>query len=418
MRIDNHWLPSLLSAGLRTSWLLLLVVGINNVGFAQTVAYTNVTIESISDDKIENGTLVVDGDEIVAVGKDVDIPDNARVVSMKGMTIMPGMVDPYFVFKRGAGGGTRTIQFRGRTITVPNRGGGNIATGSFSWIAKYFYPYTFNFRPAMRSGITTGNLVSDGRGLSAFANVIGDGSKDLVFQEEGVLYAQVTNQTSAMDIIRRPLEGNNRRTANTRTQAAGRTGGTATANSDTSTTEYWKAVREGKSPLFVNVNNAAGVAHLLKAIKKHDKVKLVLVATGPNLFQSLDQIKENKNVTVVLQPGIDTVPFKSDLMNVSRMLAEREIPFAISMSLSGNQLQLSQDDPMFPLAMLVRNGLDRKTTLESVTIKPAELLGIEKTHGTLEKGKKANFLVFDGDPMETGSQLQKVFLDGKLTYEN
>ena len=145
---------------------------------------------------------------------------------------------------------------------------------------------------------------------------------------------------------------------------------------------------------------------------------MVLVATGPNLFQSLDEIKANSNVTVVLQPGIDQVPFKSDLMNVSRMLAEKEIPFAISMSLSNAQLQASQDEPFFPLAMLVRNGLDRKKTLESVTIEPAKLLGIDKSYGSLEKGKKANFLVFDGDPLETGSQLKQVILDGKLTYEN
>ena len=68
--------------------------------------------------------------------------------------------------------------------------------------------------------------------------------------------------------------------------------------------------------------------------------------------------------------------------------------------------------------MLVRTGLDRQATLKSVTIKPAELLGIEKTHGSLEEGKKANFLVFDGDPLETGSQLKQVFLNGNLTYEN
>ncbi len=41
--------------------------------------------------------------------------------------------------------------------------------------------------------------------------------------------------------------------------------------------------------------------------------------------------------------------------------------------------------------MLVRNGLDRKKTLESVTIEPAKLLGIDKSHGSLEKGKKAIF---------------------------
>ena len=48
-----------------------------------------------------------------------------------------------------------------------------------------------------------------------------------------------------------------------------------------------------------------------------------------NLFESLETLKSNKNVTVVLQPGIDRVPFTTDLMNVSQMLAAKKIPFAI-----------------------------------------------------------------------------------------
>lgn len=391
----------------------LLIVGIQNSISAQTVAYTNVTIETVSDDKIENGTLVVNGDEIVEVGDDVEIPGNARVVSLDGMTIMPGLVDPYYVYKRSQAA-TRTIVFGGRTFTLPART--NFTTGSFTWVGKYFYPFEIDFNPAMRSGITTANLVTDGRGLSAFSKIEEDPTEEVLIEQEGVLFAQVTNQTTAIDIVRKPLGADKKSKTSSTSTVARRTRSSPSTTDPTK--EYWKAVRDGEKPLFVNVNNAAGVAHVLKEIKEHEKVKLVLVATGPNLFQSLDEIEKNENVTVVLQPGIDRVPFKSDLMNVSRMLEKREIPFAISMSLSGNLFRQSQDDPMFPLAMLVRTGVDRQTALKSVTIKPAELLGIEKEHGSLEKGKKANFLVFDGDPLETGNSLKKVFLNGKLTYEN
>lgn len=413
MRIDDSRWQTTKATGLRfinrAAALLLAVsicLGLTASSFAQTVAYTNVTIESISDETIENGTLVVSGDEIVEVGEDVDIPGSAKVVSLKGMTIMPGMVDPYYVYKRSQAA-TRTIVFRGRTITLPGRA--NFTTGTFTWVGKYFYPYTLDVKPAMRTGITTANLVTDGRGLSAFSNIEEESTEEMLFEEEGHLFAQVTNQTTAIDVVRKPLDASSKKKpTSTRSRSS----------SSDPTKEYWKAVTDGEKPLFINVNNAAGVAHLLKEVKDHEKVKLVLVATGPNLFQSLDEIKKNENVTVVLQPGIDRVPFKSELMNVSRMLEKREIPFAISMSLSGNQMRQSQDDPMFPLAMLVRTGVDRQTALKSVTIKPAELLGIEKEYGSLEKGKKANFLVFDGDPLETGNSLKKVFLNGKLTYEN
>lgn len=416
-RDDRRLQPVKVALYLRYSLLVVLIFCMGSVALAQTVAYTNVTIESLGPEgTIQSGTLVVKGDEIIAVGAEVKVPDDARVVSLKGMTIMPGIVDPYFVYKRSATA-TRTVQFQGRTFTIPSQAG--FTAGSFSWVGEYFFPYSFNFRPAMRSGITTGNLVSDGRGLSAFASIVGDPSPEMLFEKDGFLFAQVTNQTTAIDIVRKPLEsGAKKTTGSTNARSANTANRSGNPSSNELTKPYWDAVRDGKSPLFVNVNNAAGVAHLLRLVKKHEKVRMILVATGPNLFESLSEIKANKNVTVVLQPGIDRVPFKSDLMNVSRMLSEQEIPFAISMSLSGSQLQASQDDPFFPLAMLVRTGLDRDATLKSVTIKPAELLGIDKSYGSLEKGKKASFLVFDGDPLETGSQIRQVILGGKLTYEN
>lgn len=400
-----------------------------NVGQGQSTAYVNATIETMgSDGKIENGTMIVRDDKILAVGADVKIPDDARVISMSGKTIMPGLIDPYFVFKTSpASTTTRTVTFNGRTFTIPSRA--PLTTGSFVRVGEYFYPYKFNFKPALRSGITAGNLVSDGRGLSAFANMTDERNPEMLFKTEGYLFAKVTNQTSFLDVIRKPLTptpvkkptgSSATRTVTSQpssTSTSPRPGSSSSSATDKNK-PLWDSVREGKSPLFVNVNNEAAVAYVLQFIKKHEKVKLILVATGPNIFQSLDDIKSNKNVTVVLQPGIDRVPFTTDFMNVSQMLASKQVPFAISMSLSSSQLLSSQDDPMFPLAMLVRTGLDRETALKSVTIKPAQLLGIDKTHGSLEKDKQANFLVFDGDPLQTGSRLQQVILNGKKIHEN
>ena len=385
--------------------------------FGQTVAYTNATIETIGPNgKIQNGTLVVRGDKIIDVGAEVKIPDDARIVSMTGKTIMPGLIDPYFVYQQKSGGSTRTVTFNGRTFTIP--GSTTLTPGSFGRVGEYFYPFKFDFMPAVRSGITTGNLVSDGQGLSALANISEERSQDMLFKPEGFLFAKVTNQTTILDIVRKPLDPTPAKSSRGSASSSVSTKKSAEKSSADKVKELWNSVREGKSPLFVNVNNQASVAHLLQIVKKHEKVRLILVATGPNLFESLDDIKENKNVTVVLQPGIDIVPFTTNRMNVSQMLAASKIPFAISMSLSNSQLKTSQDDPMFPLAMLVRTGLDRETTLKSVTIEPAKLLGIEKTHGSLEENKQASFLVFDGDPLETGSRLEQVILNGDETYEN
>lgn len=397
-----------------------------SIAAAQTVAYTGATIETMTKDgQLENATIVISGDKIVDVGTDVEIPGDAKIISMNGKTIMPGMIDPYFVFSTsGASSGTRTIVFNGRTFTIPTRT--TFSVGSFTNIGEYFYPYKFNFQPAVRTGITVGNFVSDGRGLSAYANISQEKSPEMIFKKEGHLYAKVTNRTSALDVLRTPLGTDEKKTttSSTKTSASTKTTSTTTSSktgeksSAEKVKDLWKSVKEGKSPLFVNVNNAASVAYVLQIMKKHEKVKLNLVSTGANIYELLDDIESNKNVTVILQPAIETIPYSNDLMNVSQMLADKEIPFAFSMSLSSSQLSASQDDPMFPLAMVVRSGLDRKTALKSVTLKPAELMGIEKTHGSLEKDKMANLLVFDGDPLKTGTRLHQVILNGKTIHEN
>lgn len=58
------------------------------------IALTNARIITMKGDEvIENGTIVVDGNKISAIGTNVSIPDNAKVIDASGKTIMPGIVD-------------------------------------------------------------------------------------------------------------------------------------------------------------------------------------------------------------------------------------------------------------------------------------------------------------------------------------
>lgn len=60
------------------------------------IAFKNARIITMKGDEvIENGTIVIDRNRIVGIGKaaDVKIPDDAKVFDMTGKTIMPGLVD-------------------------------------------------------------------------------------------------------------------------------------------------------------------------------------------------------------------------------------------------------------------------------------------------------------------------------------
>ncbi|MGH7444471.1 MAG: amidohydrolase family protein, partial [Longimicrobiales bacterium] len=60
---------------------------------AQTTAITNARIHTISGPVIENGTIVISDGVIEAVGAEVEVPENARVIDAAGKVVTPGFLD-------------------------------------------------------------------------------------------------------------------------------------------------------------------------------------------------------------------------------------------------------------------------------------------------------------------------------------
>jgi imidazolonepropionase-like amidohydrolase len=67
---------------------------------------------------------------------------------------------------------------------------------------------------------------------------------------------------------------------------------------------------------------------------------------------------------------------------------------------------------LFEAAVAMSFGLTYEDALKSITINPAKLLGLEKERGSLEKGKKADLVLFDGDPFEYTTHITEVYIDG------
>ena len=62
-------------------------------------------------------------------------------------------------------------------------------------------------------------------------------------------------------------------------------------------------------------------------------------------------------------------------------------------------------------------GLGHARALSSVTLDAAKLLGIDTEFGSLEPGKRADVVLYDGDPFEHTTHVTHVFVDGKLVYQ-
>lgn len=422
--------------------LLLFAACASAASAQECVAYRRATIETMGKaGRLENATLVLRGGKIEAVGVDVKIPDDAKVIDAAGSVITPGFLEPYYEIPiAGAGGGDsggQTIVIRGRVITLP--GGMRPPGAAFTRVADNLNPYDRSLRPFVRSGLVAMNLVASGQGLAAVAQPgVADPEQQLL-QADGCLFVTVTNSTESLDSVRTRLEAAAR---------LKRTSGAATLPSSTSPAsgllgqmanqmKPWTDVYEGKSPLFVSVASGAAVLHLAKLMPLHKDVRWVLVGSGESFAETLDALRGQK-VTVVVRPNVEMEPTNRNRMSIAGRLHAAGIPFAFTQTanLQGgggaspfgmvpggggtavSELLAGQDFPLFAVAFLVKCGLPRQAALEALTLRPAQLLGLEKTHGSIEPGKTASLLVFQGDPFDPQSRLKAVLVGGKTVHEN
>jgi len=103
------------------------------------------------------------------------------------------------------------------------------------------------------------------------------------------------------------------------------------------------------------------------------------------------------------------------------ILQKAGVKFAIvpndnSFSIGG---ELGRDLLNYPLeaAFAMRGGADEQTALESITLTPAKILGLDKRIGSLEAGKDADILLMSGEPLDYRSFVEKTFINGKLYYD-
>ena len=64
------------------------------------------------------------------------------------------------------------------------------------------------------------------------------------------------------------------------------------------------------------------------------------------------------------------------------------------------------------VGQLVRAGLDADAALSAMTLHGAELLRVDDRVGSLDEGKHANILFFDGDPFAATTNLEAILLEG------
>jgi imidazolonepropionase-like amidohydrolase len=95
-------------------------------------------------------------------------------------------------------------------------------------------------------------------------------------------------------------------------------------------------------------------------------------------------------------------------------LRDQGVPFAL---VTGDDERAPRTDLLDMARAAVRGGLSLRDALESITVTPARILGLGGELGTIEEGKVADLVLFDGQPLEATSRVTAVFVGGAPVYD-
>jgi imidazolonepropionase-like amidohydrolase len=392
---------------------------INNQQSA-VVVIRNATIVPVTGARIPNGTIVLRGGRIEAVGASVTAPSDAQVIDGTGLFVYPGMID----------GGTQL----GLTEI------GSVPGGEDTQEIGDFNPHNVALTavnphseliPVTRvNGVTTAITAAEGGLISGQAGLI-----DLL----GWTPAEMAARRQAAMVVSYPSLGGggfgggggrgpqrsdaerreelDRRTRSLRSYFAdakayadmkGRlasAGGVRTVNQ---AMEAMTPIMRGEMPVIFDVTTADQIRGVL-ALADTFGIKVIL--RGAREAWRLADTLAMRKIPVIVGP-LTSAPGAEDPYDMTYanpgVLARAGVKIAFQTSDAGNSRNLP-----YNAALAVAYGLDADAALRALTINPAEMFGVGDRYGSLAPGKVANVVVTTGDPMDVRSVVRHLFIRGQ-----
>ena len=176
----------------------------------------------------------------------------------------------------------------------------------------------------------------------------------------------------------------------------------------------FRDILEGRETLRIHVHKIDDIAAMLRLVdefKLKVTVEHAMDVHGPDIFGEL----KKAGIPVIYGP-VDGFASKVELRNKNW----KNIRHLLD---SGVQYGLMTDHPVTPVRNLliqtrwfIRAGLSKQQAVELISRKNAEILGVDRMLGTLQKGRWASFVCWNGDPFDLTRYPVAVFAEGSLVY--
>ncbi|HLK50921.1 MAG TPA: amidohydrolase [Bryobacteraceae bacterium] len=404
--------------------VLLLLAALGNgavFGADAPVLIQNATILTVTNGTVK-GSILLENGKIAAIGERVAAPAGSTIVDGSGKYVMPGIIDCH------------------SHIMVDAINEGSVSVSSMVQMSDVLDPEDIAIYRALAGGVTTANI------LHGSANPIG--GQTLVMKMRWGRNAEEMKLEGAMPGIKFALGENPKRRGNgpgnpgALRYPATRMGVEDVIREAFTEAKAYKAkwddykaktargepalppARDLKLEPLVEVLEGKRLVHA-HCYRQDEILMLLRVADefGFKIRTLQHALEAYKVAPEILAHGAGVSTFAD--WWAYKIEAEDAIPYnAAILTRKGVVVSLNSDDPELirhldkeAAKTLKYGGLSETEALSLITINPAKQLMIDKRVGSLEVGKDADVLLYDGHPLSNLSKVLKVWIDGHEYFD-
>jgi hypothetical protein len=417
MRIPNR---NRIKAGCFFTGLLLLLGG-GICAFGNTVAISGAEIHTMNGRIWETGTILITDGKIVAVGRDVSVPEDAEIIEGGGHILYPGFIASSGLFAPGASENFESFS--------PDAS----AADRFDFYGDYIR--------FVRGGVTSAfvsmpaDRIIPGKGV--VVRLGSRGNLSSLLKEGAALNINLGREAvlpPMTDIFPAPVSIENPLVPSIKQFPSSSLGAfwllAELFRPDPFTGElaryYQNAANSLKEsleaglPLIVRCRESAEIR---MAIRFARSVGMPLVLQGAEDVKEWIEILKENDIPVIAET--DVAP---NGQGHSRDFGEKEdrwsmtenIPALIRQGIRVAIVPMDEDglpDLFWITQYFRRYGIDAEELIRTITLNPAKIFGLEDRIGSLSPGKDADILFFKREAGAVLPVLKKVMSQGLIVYE-
>ena len=370
---------------------------------SETILHKGGLVHSGNGDSSKIQDILISDKTIVGIGTNLIIDGNTRVIEVNGLPVTPGLISPM--------SNLGIVEINALDVTRDDES--DLLSAGFS-IFNAFNPHSTGIPWNRSNGVTSAMSTPSASSFPIFglgSHFVLDGSLEIKGSKDiamfGRLGSSYGSRAETLSILESLLDiGKMVKTLSIEEILEMNLADQLELQSQ-DIIALGKVVNDGM-PFVIETNRAVDILQALSMKKKYGlNLVLVSVEEAPMV---LDQLKES-NTPVIIDP-MDNIPNSFDelgsSLDLGKILDQAGIPIMFSTQRSHNYHLMRQG-----AGNAVAYGMSYETAIKGMSNTVAQTFRLDD-RGSIETGKLADVIVWDGDPLEPSSFPKIVMIEGKL----